>query len=132
MAQMKPVNPWQWQDQYNFSQAVDVRGAQRLLLCAGQTSVDANGTPLHAGNMAKQMDQALTNVEAVLRQAGLTLADVVRLNYYTTNVPAFMEASGAFGARLQAAGCTPAATLLGVASLFHPDILIEIEATAVA
>jgi enamine deaminase RidA (YjgF/YER057c/UK114 family) len=131
MADTKAVNPWQWQDQFGFSQAIDVRGATRVLYCAGQTSVDANGDPLHAGDMAAQMTQALDNLETVLGQAGLTLANVVRLNYYTRDVAAFMQTASVFGPRLHAAGCQPSATLLGVAALFHPDILVEIEATAV-
>jgi enamine deaminase RidA (YjgF/YER057c/UK114 family) len=71
------------------------------------------------------------NLETVLRHAGLTLANVVRWNYYTRDVGAFLEAASSVGPRFQAAGCQPASTLLGVASLFHPDILVEIEATAV-
>lgn len=124
------VNPWTWQDAYGFSQALDVSDAQRLILCSGQTSVGPDGHPLHAGDMAAQVAQAFDNLEAVLARAGLTLKDVVRLNYYTTNVPAFMEAMGAVGERLARAQCLPASTLLGVAALFHPDILVEIEATA--
>jgi enamine deaminase RidA (YjgF/YER057c/UK114 family) len=131
MAQTKLVNPWKWQDDFGFSQAVDVRQGGRVLHCAGQTSVDANGAPLHAGDMAAQLTQAFDNLETVLKAAGLTLGHVVRLNYYTRDVPAFMQAAGTFGPRLRAAGVQPAGTLLGVASLFHPDILVEIEATAV-
>jgi enamine deaminase RidA (YjgF/YER057c/UK114 family) len=74
---------------------------------------------------------ALDNLETVLRQAGMSLKNVVRLNYYTTNIPAFFAATTILGPRLQSAGIQPAGTLLGVASLFHPDILVEIEATAV-
>jgi enamine deaminase RidA (YjgF/YER057c/UK114 family) len=131
MATTRKVNPWQWQDQFGFSQAVDVRGGERVVYCAGQTSVDADGAPMHAGDMAAQINQALTNLETVLGHAGLTLANVVRLNYYTRDVAAFLEAAPTFGARLHAAGCQPASTLLGVASLAFPDVLVEIEATAV-
>jgi len=131
MAQAHKVNPWTWQDNFAFSQAIDVRQGGRVLYCAGQTSVDAGGAPLHAGDMAAQITQAFDNLETVLKAAGLTLGHVVRLNYYTTDVPAFFQAAGAFALRLQAAGVQPAGTLLGVASLFHPDILVEIEATAV-
>ena len=131
MAQTTKVNPWTWQDGFGFSQAIDVPQAQRVLYCAGQTSVDANGAPLHAGNMAAQITQAFDNLETVLKAAGLTLGHVVRLNYYTCDVPAFLKAAGVFGPRLRAAGVQPAGTLLGVASLFDPDILVEIEATAV-
>lgn len=131
MAETRAVNPWQWQDEFGFSQGIDVRGAERVLYCAGQTSVDADGAPMHAGDMAAQMNQALNNLETVLGHAGLTLKNVVRLNYYTRDVAAFLRAGSTWGPRLHAAGCKPSATLLGVASLFHPDILVEIEATAV-
>ena len=131
MAETRAVNPWQWQEQFGFSQGIEVRGAERVFYCAGQTSVDDEGEPMHAGDIAAQMNQALNNLEAVLGHAGLKLANVVRLNYYTRDVGAFMQAISTFGPRLQAAGCQPASTLLGVAALFHPDILVEIEATAV-
>ena len=126
------INPWTWQDAFGFVQANEIRGAQRTLICAGQTSVDANGAPVHAGDMAAQITQALTNLETVLKDAGLTLADVVRLNYYTTDVDGFVQAANTFGPRLAEAGCRPASTLLGVQRLFHPDILVELEAVAMA
>ena len=131
MTEARAVNPWQWQDQFGFSQGIEVRGGERVLYCAGQTSVDADGTPMHAGDMAAQMNQALNNLETVLGHAGFKLSQVVRLNYYTRDVAAFLQAASTFGPRLHAAGCQPASTLLGVAALFHPDILVEIEATAV-
>src|SRR5262245_38004319 len=120
------VNPWTWQDAFGFVQATEVSGVTRTLLCAGQTSVDANGRPLHAGDMAAQVSQALANLEKVLSDAGYGLRDVVRLNYYTTDVDRFMQFAGEGLGRLAAAGCRPASTLLGVARLFHPDILVEI------
>jgi enamine deaminase RidA (YjgF/YER057c/UK114 family) len=123
------VNPWTWQDALGFVQGTEVSGTTQLL-CAGQTSVDANGSPLHAGDMAAQVGQALDNLETVLREAGYSLADVVRLNYNTTDVDAFLAAAAVGGRRLAAAGCRPTSTLLGVNRLFHPDILVELEATA--
>jgi enamine deaminase RidA (YjgF/YER057c/UK114 family) len=133
MSKARAINPWTWQDAYGFSQAVESSGATRLLVCSGQTSVDADGNPLHSGDMAAQVGQALDNLEAVLRAAGLGFADVVRLNYYTTDVPAYLAASGQVAKRFaNTSRCPPAGTLLGVASLFHPDVMIEIEATALA
>jgi enamine deaminase RidA (YjgF/YER057c/UK114 family) len=81
--------------------------------------------------MRAQLGQAIDNLETVLKQAGLTLANVMRLNYYTTDVDAFMEAADVAGARLGEAGCRPASTLLGVTRLAFPELMIEIEATAV-
>src|SRR5687768_3284782 len=130
--QRRIVNPWTWQDAFGFVQANEVNDAGRVLLCAGQTAVDADGHPQHAGDMPAQVALALDNLETVLRDAGMSLADVVRLNYYTTDVDAFIGAADVWGARLAAAGCRPAATLLGVTRLAFPELLIELEATAIA
>lgn len=130
--ELKPINPWTWQDPFGYSQAFQVTGATRTLYCAGQTSVDENGGPLHARNMEAQLAKAVDNLEVVLERAGMALRNVVRLNYYVTDIPAFLAASASVTERLTKAGCKPPGTLLGVAALFHPDILVEIEATAVA
>jgi enamine deaminase RidA (YjgF/YER057c/UK114 family) len=128
--QQRKINPWKWQDQYGFSQAVEVTSASRVLYCAGQASVDENGRPVHAGDMRKQIDQAFRNLETVLEAAGFGLEHVVRLNYYTTDVDAFLAASDVLGGRLSAAAAQPPGTLLGVAKLAFPGLLVEIEATA--
>lgn len=128
----KIINPWKWQDQYGFVQANEITGARRILYCAGQVAADDDGKPMHPGSMAAQIDKALDNIETVLKGAGLSLSDVVRLNYYTTDVAAFVQAGPALAERLGKTGCRPASTLLGVASLYHPDVLVEIEATAAA
>jgi enamine deaminase RidA (YjgF/YER057c/UK114 family) len=130
--QTTAVNPWTWQDQHGYSQAVEVRGATRQLLCAGQTSVDDQGNPVHAGDMRAQLSQALDNLAAVLQKADMGFANVVRLNFYTTDIAGYFAASGEVARRFEGIGVKPAGTLLAVAGLFHPDILIEIEATAIA
>ena len=112
-------------------QANDLTGVTRALLCADQTSVDGEGNPVHVGDMAGQLNKALDNLETVLGQAGLGLSDVMRLNYYVTDVDAFLEAYETDTLpRLRQAGCLPATTLLGIAALFLPELLVEIEATA--
>lgn len=128
----RSVNPWTWQDQFGYVQANEVSGSQRTLYCAGQTSVDDEGSPLHAGDMRAQITQAMDNLEVVLREAGFELSDVVRLNYYTTDVDGFFEAYDALVSRLAEAGSRPAGTLLGVTRLAFPELLVEFEATAVA
>ena len=126
------INPWTWQDAFGFVQAHEVAGSGRTLYCAGQTSVDAECVPLHAGDIVAQVNQALDNLEIVLQGAGMSLAHVVRLNYYTTDVDAFFQAAEQLVPRLAQAGCTPASTLLGVQRLAFPELMVEIEATAVA
>ena len=125
------VNPWTWQDEMGYVQANDVSGAQRTIFLSGQASVDEEGTPVHPGDMETQLNQTLDNLETVLREAGAALSDVVRLNIYTTDVDGFFEAFGAAAGRLAQAGCRPASTLLGLTRLAYPQMLVEIEATAV-
>ena len=55
----------------------------------------------------------------------------MRLNYYTTDVEAFLSASDVVASRLTEAASQPSGTLLGVSKLAFPGLMIEIEATAV-
>jgi 2-iminobutanoate/2-iminopropanoate deaminase len=63
------INPWEWQDQYGFSQAIEVSSARRLLFCAGQIALDADGKVTCAGDMRGQIEAAMSNVETVLAAA---------------------------------------------------------------
>src|SRR5688572_400971 len=115
--EQRKVNPWDWQNQLAYSQAIEVTGGSRVLYCAGQVSVDEHGRPLHAGDMRRQVDMAFQNLETVLKTAGFTLANVIRLNYYTTDVDKFFESHDVVKDRLSRAGCQPSGTLLGVGRL---------------
>jgi enamine deaminase RidA (YjgF/YER057c/UK114 family) len=126
------INPWTWQDSFGFVQGHEVTGGERVLYCAGQTSTDDDGRPVHAGDMAAQLGKSLDNLETVLRAADLDLSNVVRLNIYTTDVDQLLASYGVAVERYTAAGCRPASTLLGVTRLAFPELLVEIEATAVA
>lgn len=132
VVERKVINPWAWQDKFGYVQANAIADARRMLICAGQTAMNAEGRPAHPGDMRAQIELALDNLETVLRAAGFTLADVVRLNYYTTDLDRFFAEFGAVTDRLAKSGCRPANTTLGVARLAFPELLVEIEATAVA
>jgi enamine deaminase RidA (YjgF/YER057c/UK114 family) len=129
--QREAVNPWTWSQQFGFSQAELVEGNQRTLFCAGQSSVDADGVGQHPGDMAAQLALTLDNLETVLASGGMTLSDVVRLTIYTTDVDGILPHYGILAGRLAAVSVMPAATLLGVTRLAFPELLVEIEATAV-
>jgi enamine deaminase RidA (YjgF/YER057c/UK114 family) len=124
------TNPWSWQDEYGFVQAVEISDAKRVLYCSGQVSVDAQGAPVNPGDMRTQIIQSLDNLQKVLESADFKMSDIARLNFYTTDVDRTMEAWPVIQDRLAQAGCRQTSTLLGVTRLYHPDILIEIEATA--
>ena len=130
--QNRIINPWTWQDQLGFVQADEVQGVQQCLVCSGQTALDADGSPVSVGDMAGHLNKALDNLETVSDRAGFSLSDAVRLNIYTTDMDSFFEAYPAAAQRLGEAGCRFASTLPGVARLAFPELLVEIEATAMA
>lgn len=132
MVENRKINPWKWQDAFGFSQAIETKGHTRVLRCSGQTSTNANGEAMHAGDPAAQIALALDNLETVLKAADMTLANVVRLNLYTPDIDGFLQNFGVLAQRLAEAGVQPAVTLLGVTRLFNPDMMIEMEADAVA
>jgi enamine deaminase RidA (YjgF/YER057c/UK114 family) len=125
------INPWDWQDEFAYVQGVEVTGVARTVYLAGQTSVDSDGKPLHVGDMRAQFGQALDNLETVLTHAGMDLSHVVRLNIYTTDVDAAFAAYDVPAGRLREAQCRQAGVILGVSRLAYPELLVELEATAV-
>jgi enamine deaminase RidA (YjgF/YER057c/UK114 family) len=122
------INPWPFSIKLGFDQAQLVEGHRRELICSAQDSVDADGNSLHPGDMAAQLEHALDNLEAVLGEADMTVANVVRLNFYSTDVNALLQhfplVTKRFGDKRFAT------TVLGVTALAGPELLVALEATA--
>lgn len=130
--QVRPLNPQTWLGGFNINQAIEVTSGERVLYVSGQTSHDANGAPLHPGDLVAQFKEAWKNLEEVLAAPNMTAANIVRLNYFTTDVDLFMQNAANLVPIWASAGCKPTGTLVGVTRLFDPSAMIEIEATAVA
>ncbi|MFE0370489.1 RidA family protein [Streptomyces tendae] len=125
------VNPVSWSVGMGFNQGEVVSGHARTLYLSGQTAMSEEGRPEHDGDMAAQLALAVDNVEAVLAEADMSLANLVRLNVYTTDVDLLLQRYGVLAGRLGAAGVAPATTMLGVTRLAVPGQLVELEGTAV-
>ncbi|GLY71524.1 RidA family protein [Amycolatopsis taiwanensis] len=102
---------------------------------SGQVARQADGTPVAPGDLAGQVAQALRNTAIGLAGAGASFADVLRLTFYVTRWSP--EKIGGFMAGVEAAAeeiglqlPMPPASLIGVDYLFEPDVLVEVEATA--
>ena len=115
-----------------FNQGELVLGQPRTLYCSGQTAMSADGRPQYKADMAAQLGLSLDNLEAVLHEAGMSLANLVRLNIYTTDVDLLVQHYGVLASRLSVAQVAPTTTLLGVARLAIPSQMVELEGTAVA
>jgi enamine deaminase RidA (YjgF/YER057c/UK114 family) len=125
------INPVSWSLQLGFDQAELIEGHRRQLLCSGQDAVDANGNPQHEGDMAAQLEMSVDNLEAILSEADMTLANVVRLNAYTTDFDELLKHWATLTGRFENPDGGFATTLLGVSRLPAPGLLVMLEATAV-
>ncbi len=116
-------------DPPGYSQAIKVTGAQTILFLAGQVAYDKDGGAAHRGDFKAQARQVFACVRALVEAGGGTLANVVKITTYVTDVrhrPEFREVRDEFfGVR------GPASTLVEVGKVSHPDYLIEVEAIAI-
>jgi enamine deaminase RidA (YjgF/YER057c/UK114 family) len=102
----------------------------RTVYIAGQVAFDSTGAVVGEGNFAAQAEQVYRNLERALQSVGGSMADLVKTTTFITdikNLPSLREVRSRRLSKTQ----PPANTLLQVSSLARPELLIEIEATAV-
>jgi enamine deaminase RidA (YjgF/YER057c/UK114 family) len=115
-----------------FAHVTSASGS-RIVHISGQIGADETGA-IVPGGLAAQTERALLNVALAVEAAGASVDDIARMTFYVVNWdPSMFEdlAKGGAAARAHRAFPEVAVTLLGVASLFTPDMLIEAEAVAV-
>ena len=110
-----------------YSQAMEAKGASRMVFVSGQVGSAADGSvPTSVGEQAKL---AVANLNAVLAEAGLTNKALVKMTIYLTDAAHLPEFYGAAGGTLPSP--PPAITLLIVKGLADPALFVEIEGIAV-
>jgi enamine deaminase RidA (YjgF/YER057c/UK114 family) len=117
-----------------YAQAAVASGSRTVYL-AGQVARTADGEPVGPGDVAAQTEQAYLNVAAALAAAGGTFDDVAKVTLYLVEpgaetMPALVEGVMRAAARLGTDVRKPV-TLIGVASLGEPDLLVEVDVVAV-
>jgi enamine deaminase RidA (YjgF/YER057c/UK114 family) len=115
-----------WEAVVGYSRAVRVDGR---IWVSGTTSTGSDGAIVGKGDPYAQAKQAIANIERALASAGAGLADVVRTRIFVTDIAHWQDIGRAHGEAF--ADIRPATTMVEVARLIDPDLLVEIEADAV-
>ncbi len=114
-----------WEDIVGYSRAVRVGN---IIEVAGTTAAEGDKI-IAAGNAYEQTKYIIQKIERALHEAGASLDDIVRTRIFVTDISRWEEigkAHGEFFSKIK-----PAATMVEVKALIHPDLLVEIEATAI-
>ena len=126
---MKPLNPAAVAPPFaRYSHGMEVPPGQRFVFCSGQLGVAADGTVPE--DARAQADLCFANIAAILAEAGMTLADIVRINAYVTDrahMKGYMESRDC-----HVASPPPASTLMIVSGFTRPEFKVEIEVVAAA
>ena len=116
-----------WEPKFGYARAVQVGDVVHV---SGTTGTDPAGKVLAPTDLYAQAVQAIRNIESALQRLGLGLEHVVRTRIYVTQIDRWEEVAKAhaeFFGQIH-----PATSLIGVGRLIDPDMLVEIEAEAVA
>ena len=115
-----------WEDIVGYSRAVRIGNVVEV---AGTTSVDGEGNIIGSGDPYAQAKFILAKIEKALNDAGATMADVIRTRMYVVDITQWEQIGRAHGEVFRA--IKPAATMVEVSALIQPELLVEIEVTAV-
>ena len=117
-----------WRPSGSYSQVV-ISEPGRMVLVAGQVAIDEEGNTIGIGDVRAQAKQALKNVITGVEAAGGTKSDIVTMSVFTTDARYHPDVNAV---RREVFGSDfPASTMVQVVALTRPELLIEINATAV-
>lgn len=130
-AEIAFLNPEGLSQPPGYSHVVTARGGTTVYI-SGQVAVDATGTLVGEGDHRKQAEQVFANLQTALTAAGASFEHVVKLTYYVVNLsPEVTKMLRELRAGYINQARPPASTLVAVAALVDPRLLLEIEAIAV-
>jgi enamine deaminase RidA (YjgF/YER057c/UK114 family) len=125
---IRRTNPPALSKPTGYTHVVEVIGPGKIVYIAGQVAADKDGKVVGERDMKAQAEQVFRNLEAALKAAGATFADVVKMNTYMTDlsqVAAYREVRARY-----LADAPPASTLVQVVALANPAYMIEVEVVA--
>ncbi len=123
------INPWKWQNERSYAQAIEITNPEGTLYVSGQTAIDSQGKS-SSGDMKTQLVEAIKNLEQVIQEAGYECKNIVRLNIYTTSSDELFSCFDVFQKWVTKHQIKQASTVLEVKGLFE-TLKVELEVTVV-
>ncbi|MDH3704552.1 MAG: RidA family protein [Acidimicrobiia bacterium] len=130
------VNPTEWGLGFFMNQGEITEGATRHLRCSGQVALvpdpeaEMGLSPAPVGDIRGQIEAALASVDELLAGADMDRSNIVFINFFTTDIDEFLANYDVYASWIEPAGVMPPQSLIGVARLVMPDLLVEIEVQA--
>ncbi len=115
---------------FGYSHVVEA-SAGRVIYISGQVPLNAEGELVGEGDFEAQVRQVFDNLTKALAAADVTWAEVVKLNYFLTDVSQIASVRAIRDEHVNTEQ-PPASTLVEVSSLYRAEVLVEIEAVAIA
>ncbi|MCC4769623.1 RidA family protein [Methanosarcina sp. DH2] len=114
-----------------FTNVIVVTGQMKTIYIGGQDAVDASGAIVGKGDIKKQTEQVLANLQTALQAGGAELEHIVKWNVYVVQGQPLQPAFEAFQQLWGQRSDPPAITMVFVSGLANPDFLVEMDAIAV-
>ena len=114
-----------WEESFGYSRAVQIGNTIEV----SGTTASEDDKVIGVGDVTLQTEYIIKKIEHTLFEAGFDLKDVVRTRIFMTDISHWEEVAKVHSYLFE--NVMPASTLLEVSNLIHPDLLIEIEATAI-
>ena len=129
--QVQYINPPALNHNPAFTNVVKVTGPAKTVYVGGQDAVDQSGAIVGKGDIKKQTEQILTNIQVALAAAGARLEHVIKWNLYVVQGQSLQEGFEVFQRVWGSRPNPPAISMAFVPGLAHPDFLAEMDAIAV-
>jgi reactive intermediate/imine deaminase len=129
MSEKRFLSPETMSPPFGYSHVVDAR-AGRIIFISGQVPLNTEGELIGEGDFEAQARQVFANLSAALEAAGAGWSDVVKLNYFLTEIGELATVRTIRDEYVDTER-PPASTLVQVSALFRPEVMVEIEAVAI-
>ncbi|MED0973034.1 RidA family protein [Bacillus paramycoides] len=129
--QKKFINPENMPATFGYSHIVEVNNAKRTIYISGQVAINTDGHIVGIGDLATQTRQVFENIKIALKTSELNFDDVVKLTFFLTDISQMAIVRDIRDQYINTNN-PPASSALEVNKLIHDELLIEIEAIAVA